>query len=198
MSKQYKLVNPYILGQMETTFKGKSVLEVGTNAYNTMSQYFNNDIPSFYFTMQKVGSKNKIGGGKNTDYVHFRVTEKKHNKKVDYKIKEVKITKNTKGMTSFKKSLQKFINDQEQDGGKRYSYDDSDDLDWLDDEDDRTIRKLKYKTKTSYYLSQPISYYYYDPIVYSVVSDPYYYVPTFVAPLHPYVVGPYTTLKLHL
>lgn len=197
MSKQqYKLVNPYIVGNMNTTFSGSSSLEAATNAYKELSQYFNNDIPQFYFTMQKVAGEDKIGGGKNDNYLHFLVTEKKIDRKVDFKIKSVKINKNTKAMTGYKKSLQKFISEHgsEQSGGKR-SYDDDD---WLDDEDDKYY-KPKYKTVNSYYVSQPISYYYYDPFVYTLVPDVYYYyTPTFVAPLSPYVVGPYTTMTLYL
>ena len=200
MSKQqYKLVNPYVLGKMNTTFTGKNQLEAATRAYNELSQYFNNDIPEFYFTMQKVSSGSKVGSGKNDEYLHFKVQEKKIDRKVDFKIKEVKIEKNSKQMGGFKKCLQKFIKDhQAQDGGSRkYSYDD--DNDWLDDEDDQEIRRLKYKTTSNYVLTQPISYWYYDPIVYSVIPQTYYhYTPTFVAPLSPYVVGPYTTMTLYL
>ena len=58
-----------------------------------MSQYFNNDIPSFNFTLQKVSGNNKIGGGKNSDYVHFKVTERKLNKKVDFRLKNLKLQK---------------------------------------------------------------------------------------------------------
>ena len=76
MSKQqYKLVNPYIVGNMNTTFSGNSPLEAATNAYKELSQYFNNDIPQFYFTMQKVAGKVKVGGGKNDNYLHLRLKQ---------------------------------------------------------------------------------------------------------------------------
>jgi hypothetical protein len=194
MSKQqYKLVNPFILGKMNTIFTGKTQLEAATKSYNELSQYFNNDIPSFYFTMQKVTGKNKIGGGKNNEYLHFKVTEKKFGKKVDFKIKEVQVTKNGKQMTSYKKSLKKFMSDHQQKGGKKYSYDDDDDD---DDDDDEEVYRPRYRTSTDYVLTQPLTHYYYDPVIYSTVfaADTYWYTPTFVAPLSPYIVGPATII----
>ena len=185
-NQQYKLVNPFILGKMNTVFTGKTPLEAATKSYNELSQYFNNDIPSFYFTMQKVTGKNKIGGGKNNEYLHFKVTEKKVGKKVDFKIKSITV-KNGKHMTQYKKSLKKFMGDHQQSGGKRYSYDDDD-----DDDDEDEVYRPRYRTSTDYVLTQPLSYYYYDPVIYSTViaPDTYWYTPTFVAPLSPYIVGP--------
>ena len=56
MSKQeFQLVNPYILGKMKTTFTGKTPLDAATKAYNSLSTYFNNDIPAFHFTLQNMG-----------------------------------------------------------------------------------------------------------------------------------------------
>ena len=185
MIEEFQLVNPYILGKMKTTFKGKSALEAATKAYNNLSSYFNNDVPSFHFTLQKVDSSvNKLGGGRNSNYFHFKVQEKKKAKNVDFKIKEFKVKKNGPQMTKFKKELQKVISqtDDEMNGGANsYSYDD-DDLDWLDSDDEYKLRHRRSKV-----LVNPISYWWYDPYVYRIQK---YYVPTFVAPLAPYITIP--------
>ena len=59
----------------------KNALDAATKAYKSLSSNFNNDVPSFNFTMQKVSSNSdKLGGGRNNNYHHFQVNEKKVNK----------------------------------------------------------------------------------------------------------------------
>ena len=187
-NQEFQLVNPYILGKMNTSFKGKSPLDAATKAYTKLSNYFNNDIPSFNFTLQKINSSSKIklGGGRNNIYNHFNVQEiKDKNNNVKFKIKQINVPKNTKQMTQFKKELKKVIkntDDQMNGGGKDYSYDDSDNYSWLDSDDEYVLRKKK-----STVLVNPISYWWYDPYVYRIQK---YYVPTFVAPLAPYITIP--------
>jgi len=173
--EKYTLVNPHINGKMETTFSGKTPLDAAIKSYNTLSKYFNNSIPKYFFTMQKV-SDTKIGGGRNNNYFHFKVSEKKvtngKDKYAEYVINPINIKKNNKEMTDFKKTLSGFINKQ----GGDYKYSDEDE--WLDDEYD----KIKYKN-TSLLIS-PISHYWYYPYIYRPVIK-YWFTPTFTTPVTP-------------
>ena len=76
MSNKYKLVNPYIKGEFETKLSAKNSLEAGKAFYKALSEHFSNNVPTFYFTIQKGGSKQK-------KFYHFRVKEKKLNDSVD-------------------------------------------------------------------------------------------------------------------
>ena len=78
----YYLVNPVIVGSLNTKFSGKNNLDAANKAYSLLSENFNNNIPEFYFTLQEVSSdKTQIGGGKVSDYKHFLVKETKKKKK---------------------------------------------------------------------------------------------------------------------
>ena len=75
---EYYLVNPVIGGSLKTQFSGKNSIHAANEVYTTLSEYFNNDMPEFYFTLQeKKSEKTQIGAGKNTDYIHFLVKETK-------------------------------------------------------------------------------------------------------------------------
>jgi len=179
MSKTFKLVNPYIIGSMNTSVNADSSLEAAKLAYDNLSQYFGNHMPTFKFTLMRESSK--TGGSK---YFNFQVNEKKDkNETVKYEIKEID---NSKDMKKFKESLNKLTKqDNKQTGGdkkKRYvdKYDsDDDDLSDYFDSDIERPRKgpLVY---------EPIVYYYYDPFIYTIPDR--IYVPTFVLPIQPRVV----------
>ena len=188
---EYTLVNPSIRGNIKTSFTGKSSLEAANKAYSTLSENFNNRIPKFYFTLQKTNGQ--TGGGNNNDYLHFLVTESKKGNQVNYRIVDYKPKNNAKALKNFKEHITKL--NKEQEGGKRKKTsrkkkkkddDDDDDDDYLDydefDDDDFP----KSKKSLSYSYSYPITHWYYDPYIYSLTTD-YYYLPTYVAPLAPYV-----------
>ena len=190
---EFQLVNPLIGGNLNTKFVSKKSLEAASQAYNTISQYFKKDLPSFNFTLKD--NKNK--------YFHFNVKEIPKGNEVSFKIKELKVnTKNNKEFSNFKKKLSEFDKIMSQTGGKRHHDDFDDDFD--DDSDD----DIKYddfgydyyedryffprKTSRSYYYSSPISHYWYWPSIYDyVLVDKYFkspvYLPTFVDLLSPYV-----------
>lgn len=83
MSK-YELINPYIVGDMATIYKGQTPLKAANKAWSKLSSYFNNDVPQFSFTL-----KNIEGGS----LFHFNVNEKNSNGNVDYELTEFKISK---------------------------------------------------------------------------------------------------------
>lgn len=194
MSEKYVLVNPFIRGDLNNSFSGKNSLDAANKAYTELSNFFNNNVPKFYFTLQKVKNEKSIGKGRMSDYVHFKVIETKNGKNVQYKI--VPHEMSGAGIKEFKKKLTNVVSSQkkleggsEQDGGakkkkkktkkkKDESDSDSDSSDWLEDSSDE---HHKYKTGIS---MQPIYHWWYDPYLYKLQKI---YIPTFVPPLTPYV-----------
>lgn len=181
MSQEYVLVNPLIGGSLKTKFSAKSDIDAAKKAYDSVSEYFNNNIPVFNYTLQKVSNeKTQIGGGKNSDYIHFQSVESKNGNQVDFRIIPLKVTGNSKELKKFRDSIKK-MGTKAQFGGAKHKYDDDDD--WLKDTEDDYFPKLTY---TSIY-SSPISYWYYDPYVFKSLK---YWMPTFVAPITPYISIP--------
>lgn len=178
---EYYLVNPVINGTFDNKISGKNSLDAANKIYNTLSEYFNNDIPEFHFTLQEIkNNKTIIGGGKNSDYLHFKVNETKKDKKVNFRLVSVKVTNNGKQMKEFRNNIKKI---QKQTGGK-IKYDKDDDI--IDDSDsDSEMYFPRYKS--SKILSSPISYWWYDPYVFRIHK---YYVPTFVHPVVPHISIP--------
>lgn len=189
---EFQLVNPLIGGNLNTKFVSEKSLEAASQAYNTLSQYFKKDIPSFNFTLKD--NENK--------FHHFNVKESVDGEEVSFKIKEFKIKSrgNTK-FNEFKKKLTNFQNNLSQKGG----YDDDDeDLILFNEKNDDYIFFNEFdndsdfyffprKVSRSYYYSSPISYYWYWPSIYDyVLVDKHFktplYLPTFVDLLSPYVI----------
>lgn len=182
MSKSFKLVNPYIIGSMNTTVNADTSLEAAKLAYDNLSQYFGNHMPSFKFTLMRESSSKKSGGSK---FYNFQVNEKKDkHDTVKYEIKEVD---NLQDISKFKTNLKKLMNqDNKQSGGdyhkkkyvKRSDDEDDYDSDYFDSELERPRKgPLVY---------EPIVYYYYNPFIYTIPDR--IYVPTFVLPIQPRVV----------
>jgi hypothetical protein len=162
---KFKLVNPLLKGGVDTTFSGTSSLEVADIAYKSLSQYFNNNVPKFYFTLEDENDK----------FHHFYVNETKDGSNADYTIKEYNVK------AKYEKNLKKYIednnNNKEQEGGKKYHKHSSSSSSesWLDDSS--STGKLRYKV-------DPIVYWWYYPSVYRLTK---FYVPTFVQSVTPYI-----------
>lgn len=169
----YILVNPMVQGKFNNKFSGKNPLTAANNAYKALSKYFSNNIPKFHFTLQKTSRKGQIGGGKNSDYHHFKVTEKKKGKSVTFDLNKHNSINNA-ALKKFRTRVAKI-----QSGGKKDD-DSSSSSDSYSDSSD-------YKHKKRYTTSQPISYYYYDPYLYRLNK---YYVPTFTTYTTPYIEIP--------
>jgi len=186
MSNSYKLVNPYIKGEFETKIKTKSSLDAAKKFYGSLSEHFNNSVPKFYFTIQK-------GGGKK--FYHFEVTEQKKGENVDYSIKPYTIKNNDNAIESYLDSFKAFKG--RYNGAKKSSR--------RSKSKSRSSRKssrpsskkmsnrIDVDMEDDFYndaivtvpvTSSPISYLYYDPLVYALDSI---FIPTFYAYLSPYV-----------
>lgn len=170
----YQLVNPYIDGQLDTTFSGSSPLKAATKCWSKLSSMFTNCVPNFAFTLQE--------GGK---LYHFIVNEKVDNSgKVSFKIKPYDKADNSK-VDAFLRRIEKL-----QDGGKRKKK--SDDDDSSSDSDSYELNKLKYdhikqKANNSKLIGTYTWYWSYYPTIYDVTYYDTYYIPTLTVPYIPYI-----------
>jgi hypothetical protein len=183
MSNSYTLVNPFIHGDFKSTIKSKNSVNAAKSFYKNLSEHFNNNIPKFYFTIQKGGS----GNGK---YYHFLVKESKGaNDEVKFKVESYNVSNEEANLKVFKNKLVKFKSKFEQAGGKKAkkgskkgskakkSIDDDSDL---DSSEDFYRRAQTYKPV----VTPPLYYWWYDPGVYGLDSV---FVPTFYSYVTPYI-----------
>lgn len=173
MSK-YKLINPSIRGNLTNSFTGKNPSEAASNAWNTISEHMTNNVPKFAFTLEN----NEDG-----KLYHFLVKESMDGGEyADYKIKELDLKLKQNDIKKFKEKSQNFI-DSEIKGGKHKKkkhkhkiLDDSSSSDFLS--------HYKLHKLLNYPQQQPFVYWWYDPLIYNLESV---YIPTFVAPITPYI-----------
>ncbi len=171
MGNKYKLVNPYIKGEFETKINAKNSLEAAKNFYNNLSEHFNNNVPRFYFTIQKGGS----GKGK---FYHFEVKEKKVNDSVDYTIKPFEIKGEDEAISQYLENFEHFkgrfnggaARKSSRKGSKKGSKRGSSRR--SPREDDSSDSSDFYREAKSYVpvTSSPFYYMYYDPLLYKVES----------------------------
>ena len=181
MVNKYKLVNPYIKGEFETKLDAKNSLDAAKVFYKNLSEHFNNNVPTFYFTIQKGGS----GKGK---FYHFEVKEKKTEDEVNYSIQPFEIKDEQKAVEQFVENFDKFKgrfnggakkgrkSAGKRKGSKRRNDSDSEGSDSYD----------FYREAKSYVpvTNQPLYYMYYDPLFYDVESV---FLPTYYAYTYPYI-----------
>ena len=192
MVNTYRLVNPYIKGEFNSKIKAKNSAEAAKTFYRDLSEHFNNNVPKFYFTIQKGGS----GKGK---FYHFEVKEKKSDNEVNYSIQPYNIPGESEAVdgfiTSFKKFKGRFNGGAKKSSRKssrksskkssRKSKEKKESLETLgkynDSDSDDYYRHAKTYVPVT---SQPIYYMYYDPLVYKLDSV---FIPTWYAYITPYV-----------
>lgn len=165
----YKLLNPYIEGNIVNTFSGKSALDVAEQTWTAISKYITNNVPQFAFTLENTN---------NGQIHHFLVKESLiGGSNASFKISEMPLKMKSKEEKEFKNRIDKFKNSNMRGGKKK-----------RDDDDDSSSSSLSevfsalklYKKNKTY----PITYWWYDPLVYRLDSV---YIPTFVAPIVPYI-----------
>ena len=180
MSNTYKLVNPFIQGDLKTTVTSKNSVAAAKSLYANLSEHFNNNIPKFYFTIQKGGS----GTGK---YYHFLVKEvKDKSDEVKFNVEPLILKDDSKIISNFESKLKIFKNKFEQAGGKlkkRGSKKSSKRI--LDDDDLDSSEELYMRVQTyKPVVSAPLAYWWYDASVYNLNSI---YMPTFYSYAMPYL-----------
>lgn len=176
MVNTYILVNPHIEGTLETKVKARNSKEAAEMIYKNISEHFNNSVNKFHFTIQKGSS----GQG---SLSHFEVKENRNDKEVEFHIKPYNIKNQSESESRFFDNLNKFKSKLNQDGGKhkkkKKSKDSSD-----SDSSDLSDSYDYYRRARSYPVSQPISYWWYDPYLYNLNNV---YIPTFYSYLTPYI-----------
>ena len=196
MSNTYRLVNPHIEGDFKSKMKADNSMVAARSFYKNLSQHFNNNIPKFYFTIQKGGS----GNGK---YYHFVVKELKDDEEVKFNIEPYAIPEDTKSLKTFETKLSSFKSKFNQAGGKKKTsrktskkptkktskkgsnnapkrLDDDDFDDDLDSSEDFYRRAQTYRPAVAPSLYS----WWYDPQVYNLNSV---FIPTFYSYVTPYL-----------
>jgi len=194
MVNKYKLVNPYIKGDFETKIDAKNSLEAAKILYKNLSEHFNNNVPSFYFTIQKGGS----GKGK---FSHFQVNERKTEDEVSYSLKSYELKDEDNAIAQYVENFEKFKG-RFNGGGKktgRKSYRKSSrksgkkssrkskKSNWDDSDSDSDSDSYNFYREAKSYIpvtNQSLYYMYYDPLVYRLDSV---YLPTFYPSSIPYL-----------
>lgn len=173
----YRLINPYIEGTMTKDFPGKTAIDAAKNLWQTLTQFIINPVPKFPFTLE-----NKNNGSLH----HFIVKETfSKNDTTKFKISPLDVNLKQSEIDNLKSKI-----DSKMKGGMLFmtelDIDDDDELD--DEEDDLELESIFSTAKSDKFklLNQnlPISYWWYDPLIYQVDSI---YVPTFAQPLTPYI-----------
>jgi hypothetical protein len=170
---KFKLVNPLIKGDMETTYTGGSSMDVANKAYQNLSQYFNNYIPKFYFTLED--ENNKLH--------HFKVNENRNGENANYTIKSYSVK--SKYESELRKQIEEYntnggqYSSEEQQGGRKHKHSRSSSSSSSDDWLDESSSTDRYSYKVD-----PIINWWYYPSVYRVRR---FYVPTFVQSVTPII-----------
>ena len=169
----YQLINPFIVGEFKRKVTAKAPLDAAEKVWKKLTTYITNDVPTFYFTLRQEGGSMH----------HFSVKEKRSvatdSESGEYRIEQYNPKTPKKILDRFQKSLAQVKTEEKQYGGGKKK--DKRKEDSSDFEDSTEEYEKWYKR---YILSKPIVYWWYDPLVYMV---DWFYVPTFVYPLTPYL-----------
>lgn len=176
----FTLVNPYIEGEFDKVYSGKTSIDAAEKVWNKLSGYLTGNIPKFIFTMERDSDKSLH---------NFVVREKVKNDIVNFSLTEMVKPLDKKLVDTFKEKLNNHKN-ATMDGGKRKKKsnakkDDDDEDDDSDSEDYEALYK-KVLEKRYKHTPQPITYWWYVPYLYKDVSDSLF-LPTFTVPLSPYI-----------
>ena len=164
---EYKLINPSIQGDLKTTVNAKTPLLAAKETWANLSKYFTNDVPTFAFTLE-----NNEGG-----MYHFKVEETIKNNDAKFKIDMIDSKLKKEDLQKFKSRVDKLP---AMKGGKKHKKDDDDTSTDSSSEGFDTLKAYKNLSKRI----QPITYWWYDPYVYTLPSV---YIPTLIPTVVPYV-----------
>lgn len=161
---RFQLVNPFITGTLRTSVHAPSDIKAAKKLYTRMSQYFSNNLPSFFFTL-----KDENGG-----LHHFEVNERKSGHDVNFTIRGVSMDK--KG----EKRLQEIVL---QKGGQKKDDDSS---------SSSSSSSMKKSQKVRYYLSpfEEFIYYGHYYMIDGYAVQQYYFpvFPSYLVDLYPILV----------
>ena len=189
----YNLINPTLLGNIETEFTGDSPADAANACWNKIAKLMTGNNPEFYFTLQETSGDKLLH--------NFKVVEtpvSPDSRINDYTIEEIPVELTEEQQKEFLKDLKSTKNKIEneavqqnggvrrQKGGKhkrgrrhRYDDDDDDSSDSDSDDDDAYLTALRLRS-----LHQPITHFLYTPTIYGVRRI---FTPIFTQPLYPYI-----------
>jgi hypothetical protein len=184
----YKLANPKVVGKFNDTVTAKSKVDAANKLWLKLTKHVTHNVPNFMFTL-----KNTQNGG----FCHFQVQENVKGKMADYNIKEISLKLTAKQKKNLNNENQIFerINNQRKKhtGGYKPKHKRKNDDSSSSSEDEDIYNKYKLIK----YINEPVSvidYWWYTPTIYnpkikvgSTTNYDVFYVPTFTAPLYPYV-----------
>jgi len=186
--KSFKLVNPLIVGSFNTDYTAETGLDAANQFWNDFSTHITGNLPNIYVTLREEGTRNlshyKISekvnkGSKSTEFTISEYNAELSDAKTKKFLKEVE---NYENKVNAKISRQTGGDDNKKDGEKKPEkkrYKDSSSSSSNDSDSDDYYNFGKYRR-----LTQPITMFYYTPLLYSVPSV---FIPTFNVPLTPYV-----------
>ena len=171
--KTFKLVNPYIKGNMTTTFNGKDALNAAQSAWEELGQNISKNVPKFYFTLQDSNKK----------FIHFYVKETLNDGLVDYRLSKLNNKTSSSVNKHFKTQINKFETTNmsggirmgrrrksrrksKRRGSKKKKRKKRKSKNSDDDEDDSSSEEVGFGASTALTYTSPIGYMYYDPIIY--------------------------------
>jgi hypothetical protein len=179
--KSFKLVNPLIVGSFNTEYTSESGLDAANQFWNDFSTHITGNLPNIYITLRENGTNNLS---------HYKIGEKvnKGSKTTEFTISEYNLDLSDSKKKQFIKSVEQYEKKVDakisrQTGGdvekkpEKKRYKDSSSSSSSDSDDYYNFGKYRR-------LTQPISLFYYTPVIYDVPSV---FIPTFTVPLTPYV-----------
>lgn len=172
---KYTFINPKIAGSLDSSIQSHSHVDAANGLWLKLSEHLTNNVPSFPFTIQNTND------GK---LYSFEVTESSNGKNAEYSLNEIPLKLSGAGENKFKSYVQNLDNIIQKGGreNRKHRRLDEDDSS-SSSSSDEIINKYKLLRSLDYQQS-PIVYWWYNPLVYNV---PRVYVPTFKAPLIPYI-----------
>jgi hypothetical protein len=176
MPGTYRLINPYIEGDVDTMVRAKDSYSAGKKIYKNISKHFTNSVDNFNMTVQDVDSKG---------LTHYNVSEKMgKDGLVDYNL--TRLSSNFPSATESK--LIKQVNKLEgQSGGKRRHhrrYDDSSSSSSSSDDGNYLSFKIPYAPITKF-IYHSLPYYTLEVNNVSPIDSSRFFLPTFSFPVNP-------------
>jgi hypothetical protein len=177
---KFKLVNPVIIGKMDTKVEAENALQAASKIWSDLSSHLVGNVPKTYITLKDKTHK----------LHHFKIEEKiGRAKTAEYSISEVELDLSKDKEHKFSKEVKKYEKKgKELTGGsvenkpKRDRSKDSSSSSSFDSDDDDYYNFRRYRAR----LNAPINLLYYTPFIYGVDTV---FFPTFSS-----VVAPYVTL----
>ena len=176
---KFTLINPIIIGKMETKVKAENGLEAASKFWSELGSYISGNVPKTYITLKNDSGK----------LSHYKIEEKIGNSKTaEYTISEFNVELSEDKEKKLKRAVKKYQkkgNSLMHEGGavetkpKRDRSKDSSSSSIDSDDDDDYYNFRRYRSR----MYSPLNLLYYTPVIYGV--DVFF--PTFTTTVSPYV-----------